>query len=47
MFTLKQTCFNNVQKNIYTKNVQLICVTKMRNGKLVALGWKQPLQEKL
>ena len=27
--------------------IQLICVTKTRNGKLVALGWKQPLQEKL
>jgi hypothetical protein len=27
--------------------IQLICVSKTRNGKLVALGWKQPLQEKL
>ena len=27
--------------------IQLICITKTRNGKLVALGWKQPLQEKL
>ena len=27
--------------------IQLICVTKTRNGKLVALDWKQPLQEKL
>jgi hypothetical protein len=28
-------------------HVQLICIAKTRNGKLVALAWKQPLQEKL
>jgi hypothetical protein len=27
--------------------IQLICTAKTRNGKLVALAWKQPLQEKL
>jgi hypothetical protein len=27
--------------------IQLICIAKTRNGKLVALAWKQPLQEKL
>jgi hypothetical protein len=27
--------------------IQLICIAKKRNGKLVALAWKQPLQEKL
>jgi hypothetical protein len=27
--------------------IQLICIAKTRNGKLVALTWKQPLQEKL
>ena len=26
--------------------IQLICISKTRNGKLVALAWKQPLQEK-
>jgi hypothetical protein len=44
MFTSKQSCFN---KQCSEKYIQLICVTKTRNGKLVALGWKQPLQEKL
>jgi hypothetical protein len=27
--------------------IQLICIAKTRNGKLVALALKQPLQEKL
>ena len=28
-------------------HVQLICIAKTRNGKLVSLAWKQPLQEEL
>jgi hypothetical protein len=27
--------------------IQLICIAKTGNGKLVALAWKQPLREKL
>jgi hypothetical protein len=46
MLTSQQMCFNKQysEKYIY---IQLICITKTRNGKLVALGWKQPLQENL
>ena len=37
MFTSKQTCFSKQcsEKYIY---IQLICINKTRNGKLVALG---------
>ena len=47
MFTSKQTCYNKQCSEKYTRYIQLICVTKTRNGKLVALALKQPLQEKL
>ena len=47
MFTSRQTCFNKQCSEKYIYTVQLICITKARNGILAAVGWKQPLQVKL
>jgi hypothetical protein len=38
MLTLNQTCYNKQCSEKYTRYIQLICITKTRNGKLVALG---------
>ena len=38
MLTLNQTCYNKQRSEKYTRYIQLICITKTRNGKLVALG---------